>query len=45
MKESTIGENAILVNVIADNKSIIPAGEKVITPVSSPHVWERNNND
>ena len=45
MQESTIGENAILTNVIADKKSIIPSGAKSITTVSSPHVWERNNND
>ena len=45
MQESTIGENAILTNVIADKKSIIPSGAKSITTVSSPHVWERNKND
>jgi len=41
MQESTIGENAILTNVIADKKSIIPSGAKSITTVSSPHVWEK----
>ncbi len=45
MQESTIGENAILTNVIADKKSIIPSGAKSITTVSSLHVWEKNNND
>ena len=45
MQESKVGKNAILKNVIADKKSIIPDGEKVISTVSSPHVWERNNND
>ena len=45
MQESVIGKNAKLKNVIADKKSIIPAGEEIITPVSSPHVWERNNNE
>ncbi|MDY4077214.1 MAG: glucose-1-phosphate adenylyltransferase subunit GlgD, partial [Clostridium sp.] len=45
MQETKIGKNTNLKNVIADKKSIIPDGEEVIAPVSSPHVWERNNND
>ena len=40
LQESIIGKDAELVNVIADKKSMICPGQKIITSINSPHVWE-----